>query len=114
MPVMRRQFTYQQPAGAGGGGGPVVATVAWGPDFGDEAGNDGNSFPDVTATVDIASLALVANLPVTSTVDLAKVDLTANMNVTAAIDGTVLGAPFWQSVATAVGETSPLTIYAYV
>lgn len=56
--VNRKRIRTFNPAGGGGGGAPpTIGNVAWGPDFGEGAGNDGKTFGAGVAT-DLEALAI--------------------------------------------------------
>lgn len=98
----------------GGGGGTITPTVGpWGPDFGEGSGSDG-----VTTRVGInvtnPANALIANQNVgVNVVNNANVITFSSATVGKVgvhVGGSILGAPFWQSVQTATATATPVTV----
>lgn len=91
-----------------GGGG---VSVGIGPDFGEGAGSDANTFT-VTPSVALASpIRLTGGFTVTPTAAMPSVEITElGFTVTPTVDGTALGAPFWQSVGTVQSASSGTSI----
>lgn len=101
MPKLRR-LEFRFPPGSGGGGGnPIVGNVAWGPDFGEANGSDDVTWR-VGVNMDLDSIALenTRTVGVSQTFDALALENTRTVGVH--LSGEVSGAPFWQSVATAV------------
>ena len=100
MARLRRQETYQQPAGAGGGGGPVVAFVDFGPDYGEGSGNDGITAA-ATAHLSVPTIGVTRTQQATALLTVPTIGVLRTQPASAHLSASVIGAPFWQSVATA-------------
>lgn len=111
MPTRKRISTAVRKVGGGGGGGPAPGgTISWGPSFGQSAGNDASTW-NPTAAVDLDRIRLRSEkLRSNCAVDLASVDIRGGVTASGDLGGTVLGAPFWQSVETAARTTAGTTI----
>lgn len=72
-------------SGSSGGISPVIADVAWGPDFGEGNGNDNNTWT-VSAAVDFANQQLISDKTINAAVDFASLSLTNDKTVNAAVD----------------------------
>lgn len=86
-------------SGAAGGISPTTGNVVWGPDFGENPGNDGQTF-GVQAALDLASVDLAGDFEVQAAIDLTNLSLAGAFGVRAALAGTALGAPFFQGIGT--------------
>lgn len=105
MPSRRRIKSYTPNVTNPGGGSSVVGNLAIGPDFGEGAGSDGNTFT-ITPTIDLDAIAMEGNLSVTPTITMPELAMVGNLSVTPTITGTALGAPFWLAVEPTLGNAS--------
>lgn len=87
-----------------GGGGQCAANVVWGPNFGEDQELEVGVSVTLGGAVQLESQLTVG-------VNIAfSVGLLGSLTVGTHVTGSVLGAPFWQSVATATSATGSITI----
>lgn len=97
--VTRRRIQSKSTPSGGGGVSPSAGNVAWGPDFGETAGNDGVTHrPAVSQTFPALAVANTQGVGVHQTGDLA-LGFQGTKSPAVHQSATVLGAPFWQSEA---------------
>lgn len=81
----------------------TAASVAWGPDFGESADNNTRS---IGVNLAFPSIALEHSKTVRTQLTMPSLDLQHSKSIGVDLTGTVSGAPFWQSVRTAVVPSS--------
>lgn len=86
-PRKRSRFIPEKGAGGGGGGGPSpTALVEWGPDFGESAGNDDNTWTGGFQQEPIEEVALENNSTLGTGLDLDSLDMENDSTFGAAYD----------------------------
>ncbi len=105
MPTRKRIRTIIRQTSGGGGGGPAPGgTISWGPSFGQSAGNDDSTW-NVSPTQRLSKLGLRGAQTATGATAMPSLALVGAQSTAATQNGSVLGAPFWQSVETSTGES---------
>lgn len=104
-----RKRIRQLSSGAAGGISPIIANVAWGPDFGDQAGNDDITFHG-GVNIDLSDLALSHNRTVGVNTDISDIALSHNRTVGVNLTGSALGAPFFQGVGVTTQTASSTSV----
>lgn len=74
MTTRKRIRTYQPSVTGGGGSVPTVGNVAWGPDFGEHAGNDGKTL-GAAAALDLESVDMSGNVGAAAQIKMSSVAL---------------------------------------
>lgn len=102
--VTRKRIKSTSTPSGGGGTVPTFGNVAWGPDFGEAAGNDGVSF-GAGASMAFTAAAVFNTKTVGATITMPALAVAGSASAGAHLSGSVLGAPFWQSVTTSTTLT---------
>lgn len=85
MPIRKRISIPLPTVNAGGGAPPTVANLQVGPDFGENAGSDDNTFT-VSSAMDLDAVDLTGFFAVQNAISLDSVDLEGNLGVGVGVD----------------------------